>query len=67
MYDKARLIISVFLLQNSIDMHQLLHGGRTKTVAHLRRELRRKLRDETNLSWAEINYLTGHAKNAHRP
>ena len=67
MYDKARLIISVFALQNGVTVSQLTTNGRTRTISLLKQQLRKKLRDETNLSWTEINALTGRAANNRRP
>lgn len=66
MYEKAALIIRLFALEHSLEVHKLLHGGRTKTLTPLRRELRRRLRDETTLSWREINEMTGYSKNSRR-
>lgn len=67
MYDQARLIISVFALQNGVEVKQLTTRGRTRTIADLKQQLRRKLKSETTLSWAEINQLTGRAANNRRP
>jgi hypothetical protein len=67
MFDQASMIIRIFALQNGVDVHYLTTKGRTKTVAHLKQELRKKLRIETNLSWAEINSLTGRRPNNRRP
>lgn len=67
MFDKAVLIIRLHALENGVDVHKLLHGGRTKNLAGLRKSLRVKLREQTTLSWSEINELTGHAKSSRRP
>lgn len=67
MFDQASMIIRVFALQNGVDVHHLTTKGRTKTIAHLKQELRKKLRNETDLSWAEINLLTGRAVHNRRP
>ena len=66
MWDKAALIIRLFALEHGLEAHKLLHGGRTRNLGALRRQLRRRLRDETTLSWAEINDLTGYSKHSHR-
>ena len=66
MWDKASLIIRIFALENGLEVYKLLHGGRTSNIGALRRKLRRRLREETTLSWTEINELTGYAKNNHR-
>ena len=66
MYDKATMLIRQKALETGVSVSQLTGRRRTKTIAKAKRELRKQLRNETDLSWTEINELLGYAFNYHR-
>lgn len=66
MYDKAELIIRTVSLQHGIPVIQLTQKGQTKHLALAKKDCRRRLRYEADLSWAEINHLLGYSRGYHR-
>lgn len=66
MYDKAELIIRQVSLQHGVPVHLLTTRGKLKHVAKAKRDCRRRLRYEAELSWGEINMLLGYSRHYHR-
>ena len=50
MYDKATMLIRQKALETGVSVSQLTGRRRTKTVAKAKKELRKQLRNETDLS-----------------
>jgi cell division ATPase FtsA len=66
---KAQAIIQEMIndsgLPENMARDMLLTGGRTKTIAALRTAIRRRLKKETRLTFADINEMVGLEKNSH--
>lgn len=63
MWDRAELIIRHTCLQEGITLTMLESGRRTKTIARIRQEIAKRLREQTSLSWSEIGTLVGRSSN----
>jgi chromosomal replication initiation ATPase DnaA len=55
----ARAIVQFECDKEGVTVEELWNSGKTKTIAHLRRTIIKRLRDETRLSWREIGGLVG--------
>jgi len=66
MYDKAELVIRQVSLSSGIPVHYLTTKGKRKSVAKAKKECRRRLREELDLSWSEINMFLGYSPHYHR-
>lgn len=65
-YDKAQLIIRLVSLQYGVSVNDLTRKGKTKHVLEAKKECRRRLRNEADLSWREINEFLGYSLHYHR-
>ena len=66
MNTKARVIIEQVSLETGIPTLYLTWKGRTRSVRMAKKMARQRLRDETNLSWREIDLLMGGSGENHR-
>lgn len=66
---RAQAIIQEMLKDSGIPeamaRDMLMTGGRTKTIAALRTTIRRRLKKETGLTFADINVMVGLEKGSH--
>lgn len=58
----AHMILRRTALENDLAINELTTGANTGCLRKIRKELRLELRAKTDLSWAEINKLTGRKK-----
>jgi hypothetical protein len=58
----AHMILHRTALENDLVINELTTGANTGCLRKIRKELRLELRAKTDLSWAEINKLTGRKK-----
>jgi hypothetical protein len=58
----AHMILRRTALENDLVINELTTGANTGCLRKIRKELRLELRAKTDLSWAEINKLTGRKK-----
>jgi hypothetical protein len=56
------MILRRTALENDLAINELTTGANTGCLRKIRKELRLELRAKTDLSWAEINKLTGRKK-----
>lgn len=66
MYDKAELIIRQVSLQFGVPVSDLTRKGKMKHVLEAKKQCRRRLRYEADLSWREINEFLGYSRHYHR-
>lgn len=66
MYDKAELIIRQVSLQFGVPVSDLTRKGKKKHVIEAKKQCRRRLRYEADLSWSEINLFLGYSKHYNR-
>ena len=66
MYDKAELIIRQVALRWGLPADRLTRKGKTKHVLMAKKDARRRLRYEAELSWREINDLLGYSPHYHK-
>lgn len=59
MFRRGRMIVNEVEMQYGLYEGALISGIRTRTLAHARAEAARRLRMETDLSWAEIGAIIG--------
>jgi len=61
-YPEAHMIIRRVALENDLGVNEIITGANLGCLRKIRKELRLELRAKTDLSWAEINKLTGRKK-----
>lgn len=66
MYDKAEIIIKQVSLQFGVPVSELTRKGKQKHVLEAKKQCRRRLRYEADLSWSEINLFLGYSRHYHR-
>ncbi len=59
MFRRGWSIVIAGCSTEGISLEELQSGRRTKTIARVRREITLRLREETDLSWAEIAAMVG--------
>ena len=61
-FPEAHMICRRVALENDLTINELTTGANTGCLRKIRKELRLEMRAKTDLSWAEINTLTGRKK-----
>jgi len=59
MFRQAQLIITLVSLETGIPIDMLTQRGKTKNVMLAKKRIRRRIRDETDLSLREIDIMMG--------
>lgn len=59
MFRQAQLIITLVSLETGIPIDMLTKRGKTKNVMIAKKTIRRRIRDETDLSLREIDIMMG--------
>ena len=59
MFRQAQLIITLVSLETGIPIDMLTKSGKTKNVMIAKKMIRRRIRDETDLSLREIDIMMG--------